>query len=148
MSVFTPAQDDLASAIRTLCGPLLQIDPCDPAIYDDGVIIRSHVDNPNSRRLAEAGYRVCASGTRSCLVQPPLAERPDPPMRRSEPVAGVLRAALDVGGRARNPRRHSADVTADRLIDHACAWDQFEPREREALSLVIDALREIAEGQR
>ena len=75
--------------------------------------------------------------------------RPDPPMRRREPVSGILRAAIAATGRStRAVRRHPADVTADRLIDHACAWNKFEPRERDALGLVIDALREIAEGTR
>lgn len=75
--------------------------------------------------------------------------RPDPPMRRREPVSGMIRAAIAASGaETRAPRRHPADVTADRLIDHACAWDTFEPREREALGLVVDALREIAEGTR
>lgn len=61
---------------------------------------------------------------------------------------GVLRGAIDAHPRVKRPRRHSADVTADRLIDHAIEWDTWEPREREALSTVIDALREMGDGTR
>jgi hypothetical protein len=46
-------------------------------------------------------------------------------------------------------RRHPAEVTADRLLDHAINPAMtFDGRERDAIGLVIFALREIAEGNR
>lgn len=48
-------------------------------------------------------------------------------------------------------KRHPADVTADRLVEHACnpAWaDKLDGHERDAIGEVIHALREIAEGER
>jgi hypothetical protein len=46
-------------------------------------------------------------------------------------------------------RRHPADVTADRLLDHVERWhDKFEPAERDALSLVRYVLQTIADGER
>lgn len=47
--------------------------------------------------------------------------------------------------------RRAADVTADRLVEHACnpAWaDKFDGHERDAIGEVIHALREIAERAR
>lgn len=63
-------------------------------------------------------------------------------------MAGVLRAAIDATGRTPRPRRHPADVTADRLVDHSIEWTTFDGRERDAIGVVIHALREIAEGTR
>jgi hypothetical protein len=46
-------------------------------------------------------------------------------------------------------RTHPADVTADRLMQqYEVYFDQLEPSERNAFSDVINALREIAEGNR
>lgn len=47
------------------------------------------------------------------------------------------------------PRRHRAEVTADRLTDdviHFC--DRLTGEERDAAGLIIQALREIADGER
>jgi hypothetical protein len=47
------------------------------------------------------------------------------------------------------PRRHPADVTADRLIDQSEKYnDWLDGYEKDALGLVVNALREIAEGRR
>ena len=46
-------------------------------------------------------------------------------------------------------RRHPAEATAARLLDHVEKWhDRFEPAERDALALVRFALGEIAGGDR
>jgi hypothetical protein len=46
-------------------------------------------------------------------------------------------------------RSHPADVTADRLTDHYEKWyDKLAAYERDAIGIVIEALREIAEGNR
>lgn len=46
-------------------------------------------------------------------------------------------------------RRHPAEVTADRLSDaYERYYDLMDGAEREALSHVAHALREIAEGKR
>ena len=43
-------------------------------------------------------------------------------------------------------RTHPADVTADRLGKHYEQWyDKFDGREREAISIVRNALQRIAE---
>lgn len=45
--------------------------------------------------------------------------------------------------------RHPADVTADRLVDQVTKWgDKFDGAEKDALGMVVNVLREIAEGQR
>lgn len=47
------------------------------------------------------------------------------------------------------PRRHRADVTADRLADDFSHWHELlEGREHDAAAEVIQALREIADGTR
>jgi hypothetical protein len=70
-------------------------------------------------------------------------------MRRREPVTGLIRAAIDASrAEGRLPRRHSADVTADRLVDHSVEWEGWTDRERDALGVVIYALREFGEGRR
>jgi hypothetical protein len=70
-------------------------------------------------------------------------------VRRREPVTGAIRAAIDTARTSgRLPRRHPADVTADRLIDHSIEWEGWTGSERDALSVVIDALREFGEGNR
>ena len=47
------------------------------------------------------------------------------------------------------PRRHPADVTADRLTDHYETYYAYmDGRERDDLSRTIQVLREIAEGNR
>lgn len=47
------------------------------------------------------------------------------------------------------PRRHPAEVTADRLTDDVTRWTElFDGDERDAVGIVVNALREIAEGQR
>lgn len=70
-------------------------------------------------------------------------------MRRRLPLGEVIRGAIAASGRDHPPeRRHSADVTADRLIDHATEWDKFDGSERDAIGQVVHALREIAEGAR
>lgn len=63
-------------------------------------------------------------------------------------VSAAIGAALDATGRTPTPRRHPADVTADRLVDHATDWDKFDGHERDAIGEVIHALREIAGGER
>jgi len=46
-------------------------------------------------------------------------------------------------------RRHPADVTADRLVDHSMKYgDKLDGHEKDAIGEVIHALREIAEGER
>jgi hypothetical protein len=46
-------------------------------------------------------------------------------------------------------RRHPADVTADRLTEQVTAWHtRFDGFEKDAVGVVINALREIAEGER
>jgi hypothetical protein len=46
-------------------------------------------------------------------------------------------------------RRHPADVTADRLIEHYQQWfDSLTGSERDYIGLVINVLRDIAEGVR
>jgi hypothetical protein len=47
------------------------------------------------------------------------------------------------------PRRHPAEVTADRLLGHVEQWfDKFTPAERDELSHVRFVLQQIAEGDR
>lgn len=49
----------------------------------------------------------------------------------------------------RRRRTHPADVTADRLVDQVTKWNEkFEGYERDAFGMVIQCLREIAEGER
>jgi len=70
-------------------------------------------------------------------------------VRRREPVAAAIRAAIDASkASGRLPRRHPAEVTKDRLIDHAIEWTCWSGAERDALSVVINALDDIAEGNR
>lgn len=46
-------------------------------------------------------------------------------------------------------RRHPADVTADRLIQHTIDYyERLDGRDRDDFSHVIFLLREIAEGNR
>ena len=46
-------------------------------------------------------------------------------------------------------KRHPADVTADRLIEHSVKWhEKMSGREKDDLGSVIQVLREIAEGER
>ena len=47
----------------------------------------------------------------------------------------------------RPPARHPAQVTAGRLVDHAAKWTRgFTGAERDAIDVVVRALREIAEA--
>jgi hypothetical protein len=70
-------------------------------------------------------------------------------VRRNERVSAVIRGAIDASKREHpSPRRHPADVTADRLVDRSIEWDKFDGSERDAIGQVIHALREIAEGER
>lgn len=47
------------------------------------------------------------------------------------------------------PRRHPAEVTADRLGDHYEAYfDKLTQRERDYIGVVRHALQQIAEGDR
>jgi hypothetical protein len=56
---------------------------------------------------------------------------------------------LQRAARVTLPRRHPAQVTADRLgNDYATYFEQLTPDERNAIGLVRQALDEIAEGQR
>jgi hypothetical protein len=49
----------------------------------------------------------------------------------------------------RAPRRHPAEVTADRLGDALDRWpDAFDGAERDAIGLIIHRLQQIAEGTR
>ncbi len=49
----------------------------------------------------------------------------------------------------RMPKRHEADVTADRLIGQSEKFsDLLDGYEKDALGLVVNALREIADGAR
>jgi hypothetical protein len=46
-------------------------------------------------------------------------------------------------------RRHPADVTADRLLEHVERWhEKFTPAERDELSHVRFLLQQIADGER
>lgn len=49
----------------------------------------------------------------------------------------------------RAPRRHPAQVTADRLIDHTAEYsDMLTVREIDAISRTVRALLQVAEGNR
>lgn len=62
-------------------------------------------------------------------------------------IGAAFTEAMSHAGPA--PRRHPADVTADRLVKHYEDWyDRLEPRERDDIGNVVQALREIAEGNR
>lgn len=46
-------------------------------------------------------------------------------------------------------RRHPALVTADRLADDVMRWaEKFDGREKDSIGEIIQALNEIAEGDR
>lgn len=51
--------------------------------------------------------------------------------------------------RKRMPRRHEAEVTADRLGNAAMKWAaKFSSRELDDIGFIIHALHQIAEGER
>lgn len=61
----------------------------------------------------------------------------------------VITAAL-AGHKARagrSARRHPADVTADRLGEATQKWE-FTAEERDAVAVVVDALRRISNSHR
>lgn len=49
----------------------------------------------------------------------------------------------------RMPRRHPAEVTADRLLDDLERWpEKWDGEERDAVALVRFVLHQIADGER
>jgi hypothetical protein len=69
---------------------------------------------------------------------------------RNTAIRGAFtRAFKDAKAAGNVPRRHRAEVTADRLTDdviHFC--DRLTGEERDAAGLIIQALREIADDER
>lgn len=54
-----------------------------------------------------------------------------------------------MGTPVRWPARHRAEVTADRLANDVVHWaDKFDGREKDCIGEIIQALTEIAEGDR
>lgn len=69
---------------------------------------------------------------------------------RNAAIRGAFsRAFKDAKAAGDVPRRHRAEVTADRLGDDIAHFhDRLTGEERDAAGLVIQALREISDGQR
>lgn len=63
---------------------------------------------------------------------------------RQERINNIITEALAQVRRSRPARRHPADVTADRLGDAMQRWD-FDGAERDAIGVVINALRRVSE---
>lgn len=64
-------------------------------------------------------------------------------MNKQAAINSIIDTAIGDFKRTHPSRRHPADVTADRLGDATTKYD-FTPQERDAASVVIDALRRIS----
>jgi hypothetical protein len=69
---------------------------------------------------------------------------------RNEAIRGAFSRAFKNAKTAGDvPRRHRAEVTADRLGDDVAHFhNRLTGEERDAAGLVIQALREISDGER
>lgn len=64
-------------------------------------------------------------------------------MNKQAAINSIIDTAIGDFKRTHASRRHPADVTADRLGDATTKYD-FTAQERDAASVVIDALRRIS----